>query len=358
MASFLWKLPPRQSSLRPATRSPSTSRSPARGNFDAMRRAFTTSIARGGSTYPPARKVRIQPERSHRFNGAKRFEYMLVAREDRSKTPVAQVSFFDPSLEKYVTIKSSPIEVAAKGTAVQAHSGGCNPGRSATSQRDSGIEAGPERKFAGLRLLPGSFTSFAYDRRFLVMNGALAAAWLRCLCAGWDAWCRFGFRQVSRRAAWYSRGSFAGWKIPKCEPAEFFDTAEKFVFLKLNSNGTAADARDVAGNVPRQRYNQNRHPHDLSISTTNGSFRQRRAQKSQSGREAADAGLSRILTVNCARKFSRRTSLTALWAKADTLQEGERRALRKAIIPRRSARLNPPSAGAERRDTGHSLGTV
>ena len=44
---------------------------------------------------------------------------MLVAREDRSKTPLAQLSFFDPSLEKYVTIKSAAIEVAAKGTADQ-----------------------------------------------------------------------------------------------------------------------------------------------------------------------------------------------------------------------------------------------
>ena len=87
-----------------------------RGNFDAMA-SPTLLEADGWRTYPPGEKFEASPSDPIGFNGEKRFEYMLVAREDRSQTPVAQLSFFDPSLEKYVTIKSSAIEVAAKGTA-------------------------------------------------------------------------------------------------------------------------------------------------------------------------------------------------------------------------------------------------
>ena len=39
---------------------------------------------------------------------------MIVAREDQ-QTPIAQLSFFDPAIEKYVTVRSNAIAVTAKG---------------------------------------------------------------------------------------------------------------------------------------------------------------------------------------------------------------------------------------------------
>jgi hypothetical protein len=215
-----------------------------RGNFDAMG-APSLIDSEGWKSYPPAEKFESSPSDPIGFNGAKRFEYMLVAREDRSKTPVAQVSFFDPSLEKYVTIKSSPIEVAAKGTAGQGTVAAATPAAQPQASASPESEPVPNPSSLVSDFSPGSFTSFAYDRRFLALNGALAAVWsvAFALCVGRvvagstfarESAARRGIRKLLRRM-----------EDPKCEPAEFFDTAEKFVSLKLNSNGSAADARDL-----------------------------------------------------------------------------------------------------------------
>ena len=156
-----------------------------RGNFDAMG-APALVESDGWRTYPPGEKFEASQSDPIGFNGQKRFEYMLVAREDRSKTPVAELSFFDPSLEKYVTIRSNPVEVTAKGgaadqTAVAVATPVTQASPDATPAPVAPVQ--DEDQLAS-NFSPASFTSFATTVRFLVANGALAVVWSVALLFG------------------------------------------------------------------------------------------------------------------------------------------------------------------------------
>ena len=53
-------------------------------------------------TYPPGEKFEASQSDPIGFNG-RAIRYMIVAREDRS---AAELSFFDPAIEKYVAVRS------------------------------------------------------------------------------------------------------------------------------------------------------------------------------------------------------------------------------------------------------------
>jgi BatD DUF11 like domain len=216
-----------------------------RGNFDAMGAPILLE-ADGWRTYPPGEKFEASPTDPIGFNGEKRFEYMLVAREERSQTPVARLSFFDPSLEKYVTIKSTPIEVAAKGSADQAAVAAATP----TPQPTPASVPTPiqEQSLLPSNFSPESFTSFAHDRRFLVVNGALAAAWSAALILGLGravAASSFARESAARRD---SRKLLRKLEDPGCSPEQFFHMAEEFVHSRLTSNGARSDVRELLEN--------------------------------------------------------------------------------------------------------------
>jgi hypothetical protein len=218
-----------------------------RGNFDAMGSPVLLE-ADGWRTYPPGEKFEASQSDPIGFNGEKRFEFMLVAREDRSQTPVAQLSFFDPSLEKYVTIKSSAIEVAAKGTADPAAVAAATP--APQPQPTSASVSTPIQKESLLasNFSPASFTSFAHDHRFLVVNGALAVAWSAALMLGLGravAASSFARESAARRD---SRKLLRRMEDPGCSPEQFFHMAEEFVHSRLTSNGAHSDVRELLEN--------------------------------------------------------------------------------------------------------------
>ena len=128
---------------------------------------------------------------------------------------MAQLSFFDPSLEKYVTIKSTAIEVAAKGTADPPPSQPRLPLRSLSPLRPPSPRRFKRKACSRQISRLVSFTSFASDRRFLVVNGALAVAWSAALmtrlraCGG----CLFRSRSNPPRDG-TAANFFARWKIP------------------------------------------------------------------------------------------------------------------------------------------------
>jgi hypothetical protein len=213
-----------------------------RGNFDAMA-APVLLEADGWRTYPPGEKFEASPTDPIGFNGEKRFEYMLVAREDRTKTPVPQLSFFDPSLEKYVTIKGSAIEVAAKGTGAPAAVAVATPAPQITpASVSTPIQ---KESLLATRFSPASFTSLARDRRFLVANGALAVAWSAALMLGLGrvaASSSFAKESAARRE---SRKLLRTMEDPGCTPAQFFQRAEEFVGSRVASNGAHSDVREL-----------------------------------------------------------------------------------------------------------------
>lgn len=218
-----------------------------RGNFDAMG-APVLIESEGWRTYPPGEKFEASQSDPIGFNGEKRFEYMLVAREDRSKTPVAELSFFDPSLEKYVTLRSNPIAVTAKGgaadqTAVAAATPSPQP-------QASPVAAAPVQDDDQLasNFEPASFASLATNRSFLVVNGALAIVWSAALLFGLGrvaASSSLAKQSAARRS---SRNLLRKMENPQCDPEQFFRTAEQFVHSCLSNNGSSPDVRDLLEN--------------------------------------------------------------------------------------------------------------
>lgn len=83
-----------------------------RGNFDAIAAPELTSTE-GWRAYAP--KETFTAADAIGYGGTKTFEYNLVAREDRTATPGAQFSYFDPLKKQYFTLKTEPVAVTAAG---------------------------------------------------------------------------------------------------------------------------------------------------------------------------------------------------------------------------------------------------
>jgi BatD DUF11 like domain len=215
-----------------------------RGNFDAMG-APVLLDAEGWQTYPPGEKFEASQSDPIGFNGEKRFEYMIVAREDRSKTPIAELSFFDPAIEKYVTVRSNAVAVIAKGGKIDP-----SPVAAATSTPQPQTTPSPAAPVAVEDQLasdytPASFTSFAYNRSFLIVNGALAATWSAALLIGLGrvvATSSFAKESAFRRN---NRALLRKMEDPQCGPEQFFRNAEQFLHACLSNNGTSSDLDEL-----------------------------------------------------------------------------------------------------------------
>ncbi len=223
-----------------------------RGNFDAMG-APALVEADGWRTYPPGEKFEASQSDPIGFSGEKRFEYMLVAREDRSKSPVAELSFFDPSLEKYVILRSNPVAVTAKGGAADQGQGtvaaAATPASRPAATPVPAVQT-PDEDQLGSNFSPGSFTSFANTRGFLAVNGALAVAWSVIVLFGLGkaaARSSFAKESAARRS---NRHLLREMENPDCPPEQFFQTAEQFVRGCLAKNGSALDVRDLLETSP------------------------------------------------------------------------------------------------------------
>jgi len=83
-----------------------------RGNFDAMASPVLTADE-GWRTYAP--KEDFTKTDAIGFGGSKKFDFNLVARSNRTATPGAEFSYFDPSKKGYVTLTSAPIPIDAAG---------------------------------------------------------------------------------------------------------------------------------------------------------------------------------------------------------------------------------------------------
>ena len=215
-----------------------------RGNFDAMG-APVLLDADGWRTYPPGEKFEASQSDLIGFNGEKRFEYMIVAREDRSKTPAAELSFFDPAIEKYVTVHSNAIAVTAKGGKVDP-----SPVAAASPTPEPQMTPSPAASVQAEDQLasdhtPASFSSFAHDRSFLMANGALAVAWSAALLFGLGriaATSSFAKESAFRRN---NRALLRKMEDPQCGSEQFFRSAEQFVHARLSANGTNSDLGEL-----------------------------------------------------------------------------------------------------------------
>jgi oxygen tolerance protein BatD len=215
-----------------------------RGNFDAMG-APVLLEADGWRTYPPGEKFEASQSDPIGFNGEKRFEYMIVAREDRSKTPIAELSFFDPAIEKYVTVRSNAIAVTAKGGKIDASPVAAASPTPQPQTTPSPAEPVQTEDQLVSNYSPAAFSSFAYNRTFLIVNGALAAAWSAALLFGLGriaATSSFAKESAFRRN---NRALLRKMEDSQCGPDQFFQSAEQFVHVCLSTNGTNSDLNEL-----------------------------------------------------------------------------------------------------------------
>ena len=98
-----------------------------RGNFDRVN-APMIEDDRGWHKYPPSSKFKQDDEVG--ISGTKTFETVLSPNENKQTLPVLAFSYFDPTKEHYVTLRSDPIAIAVQGGAPPANVAAAQPASS------------------------------------------------------------------------------------------------------------------------------------------------------------------------------------------------------------------------------------
>jgi len=214
------------------------------GNFEAMG-APILSEADGWQSYPPSEKFEPSSTDPIGYNGNKNYQFMIVAREDRTKTPGVRFSYFDPALGQYVGLSVKPINVEAQGIGAPAPVVAV---ASATPQASATPAVAITAKPASILMTdfhPTNFHPFAFGRVFLVANGVVAAVWLGFLAFG------IGRTVVGSALMRHSASRREHKKMlhqiedPDLNSEQFLDRAAQFVRVRLGCEDNPAGARDA-----------------------------------------------------------------------------------------------------------------
>lgn len=216
-----------------------------RGNFEGMS-APELVDADGWRTYPPGENFVPSASDPIGFNGEKRFEFMLLARKDQTATPVAEFSFFDPAMEKYVTLKTAPVPVIAQGGAAPAATPAA-VASAAPSAPPSPAGVAPASEATGLvqNFETSTFVPLLVRPWVRVINGTLAAIWaLIFLVAVGRKWANSP-RAREAAALRETRQILKSMEDPALEPNRFFQWAEEFVRARLTGLGETSSGEDL-----------------------------------------------------------------------------------------------------------------
>ncbi len=199
-----------------------------RGNFDAMGPPELTGTD-GWRTYAP--KESFDGNDSIGFGGAKTFEFSLVAREDRSATPGAGFSYFDPIKKKYVTLTTDPVAVTAAGTGAAAEATATGPSDEdlpAVGATADGIAA----PATALSARTADFRPWVASEWFRLMNFALLAAIV--ISIPYLLWMRRRAQRDARIVELESavRAARSAWQKAN-GPLDFYTAAGQFVLARL-----------------------------------------------------------------------------------------------------------------------------
>jgi len=219
-----------------------------RGNFAAIG-APTLMDSENWKAYPPSERFDPSPKDPIGYNGQKTFDYMIVARADSTLTPSPEFSFFDPAVEKYVTLKATPVPVvargsstAAQGTAVAATA--TSPTPAPTSQPAATPPPASTDQLAS-DFRPASFEPMIFSKDFLITNGIIATAWL--------AFVLFGLGRAAARSSTAQRAARrreARRLLQKTDdlsvtPEQFYQGAETFIRARLAPEGSNLATREL-----------------------------------------------------------------------------------------------------------------
>jgi hypothetical protein len=220
-----------------------------RGNFEAIG-APTLIDSENWKAYPPNEKFEPSPKDPIGFNGQKTFDYMIVARVDSTLTPSPEFSFFDPAVEKYVTLKAGPVAVtargsstAAQGTAVAAATNSPTP--APTTQPAAATPPPSASELLATDFHPSSFEPMIFSKGFLITNGIVATAWLAFLL--------FGLGRVAANSSMAQRSARrreARRLLQKADdvsatPEQFYQGAETFIRARLAPEGSNLGTREL-----------------------------------------------------------------------------------------------------------------
>ncbi|PTX92886.1 hypothetical protein DB345_14670 [Spartobacteria bacterium LR76] len=219
-----------------------------RGNFGAIT-APTLLDAENWRSYPPNEKFTPSASDPIGYNGEKVFEYTIVARSDATLTPTPEFSFFDPAVEKYVTLKASPIAVVARGSSNATQTTTAQATSSPTPQAATPPPAAPASPETASDLVTsfrrGAFQPTLTNPTFLIVNGVAALALLGLLALG--VLRAVANSEASQRAARLRevRRTLHAAEDPNKSAEEFFALAAEFVQGRLSIAGGQGSTRDM-----------------------------------------------------------------------------------------------------------------
>jgi BatD DUF11 like domain len=104
------------------------------GNFDRMEQPVLTNTE-GWHAYRPSEETQALDDIG--LSAVKTFSFTLVAAKRVNSLPTAEFSYFDPNSERYVTLKSSPINIEIEGDQLP---------NTATAGASAGVSATPQIK--------------------------------------------------------------------------------------------------------------------------------------------------------------------------------------------------------------------
>ena len=137
------------------------------GNFDRVS-SPSLNISKEWKTYTPT--TSFKPEDSAGYEGKKRFEQAIIPLDASVKAiPPVQFSYFDTSSEKYVTLKTNPIQVDIVPGSVYSDAVPIVHGKSG-SRSLSNASTVPRKDSTGLAPIQVSLGPVATDMRPLVKN--------------------------------------------------------------------------------------------------------------------------------------------------------------------------------------------
>ena len=200
-----------------------------RGSFDAMTPPELTG-ADGWRTYAP--KESFDGNDAIGFGGTKTFEYSMVAREDRSATPGASFSYFDPLKKKYVTLTADPVAVTAAGGGSAADDGQT---AAATDEDLPPTQGAPDDIATPATVLSSrtpDFRPWIASDWFRLLNFAVLAALI--ISIPYLLWMRKRAKKDARTIELEGavRTAKASWQ-KATDPVEFYAAAGQFVLARL-----------------------------------------------------------------------------------------------------------------------------
>lgn len=201
-----------------------------RGNFDAITAPALTG-ADGWRTYAPKENFRAADGIG--YGGSKTFDVSMVARENRTATPGAEFSFFDPLKKTYVTLKADPIAVEAAGTKGLADEPAApSTTAGAVDAADRGDSSGIAAAATQMRGEGSGFAPLIKARWFHVLNWAVLVVVI--LSVPYLLWRRRRAKKSAQRLALEAqlRQTRSDWQ--KAETgAAFYRAAAQFIESRL-----------------------------------------------------------------------------------------------------------------------------